>query len=375
MFFGVCNGLATYFGVDPTLIRLAFVLLFFFGGTGVLAYIVLAFVMPEADAGTTGSADGATAAASHASGQGFQGEQGKAAPGSAPRRLYRIREGRIIEGVCTGLAAYLNIDPTLIRLVFVSLVFLGLAGAFAVKHYGLAPIFWLVVTGGYGVGAYVVMACLMPEAKTPEEKAAASGFQPTAQEFIRRAKEGYYEAMKNFPDRKTRREWSRRFKWQARAWRSYWPDWHGYWHSGCTDPMPVHPGMGFLVPILSLLQGALTVLWLCALVSLLANGALFGLAVPTGMPVWLATMVLLMGYLAIKAPLKAARHSCHMGCGGPGQTWPVILLVDALVWLLVFATLVWLGVHYSSQLQSALENLPPVAHQAAQDVRGWWKGN
>jgi hypothetical protein len=46
---------------------------------------------------------------------------------------------------------------------------------------------------------YVVMAFVVPEARSPEEKAAASGNPSTAQEFIRRAKEGYYEAMKGFP--------------------------------------------------------------------------------------------------------------------------------------------------------------------------------
>lgn len=39
---GVCGGLAEYFGVDPTLIRLAWVLLCAMGGSGVVAYIVAA---------------------------------------------------------------------------------------------------------------------------------------------------------------------------------------------------------------------------------------------------------------------------------------------------------------------------------------------
>jgi phage shock protein C len=35
------------------------------------------------------------------------------------KRLYRSRSDRRIAGVCGGLAAYLNIDPTLVRLLFV----------------------------------------------------------------------------------------------------------------------------------------------------------------------------------------------------------------------------------------------------------------
>ncbi len=44
---GICGGLGEYFGVDPTLVRLAWVLLVFCFGTGVLAYIVALFIMPE----------------------------------------------------------------------------------------------------------------------------------------------------------------------------------------------------------------------------------------------------------------------------------------------------------------------------------------
>ena len=34
------------------------------------------------------------------------------------KRLYRTREGRLVAGVCTGIAAYFGIDPTLVRLAF-----------------------------------------------------------------------------------------------------------------------------------------------------------------------------------------------------------------------------------------------------------------
>lgn len=44
---GVCSGLGNYFGVDPSLIRLAFVLLTVFGGSGVLLYLILWIVLPE----------------------------------------------------------------------------------------------------------------------------------------------------------------------------------------------------------------------------------------------------------------------------------------------------------------------------------------
>jgi phage shock protein C len=50
MIAGVCGGLAEYFGVDPTLVRIAYVLISILSAAfpGILAYIVLMFVMPPA---------------------------------------------------------------------------------------------------------------------------------------------------------------------------------------------------------------------------------------------------------------------------------------------------------------------------------------
>lgn len=45
--FGVCSGLANYFDVDPTLVRALFIIAFLMAGTGGLAYIVLAIIMPN----------------------------------------------------------------------------------------------------------------------------------------------------------------------------------------------------------------------------------------------------------------------------------------------------------------------------------------
>lgn len=43
---GICGGIGEYFGVDPVLVRVIAVLLFFFGGTGVIAYIVGMIIIP-----------------------------------------------------------------------------------------------------------------------------------------------------------------------------------------------------------------------------------------------------------------------------------------------------------------------------------------
>lgn len=47
MLCGVCGGIAEYFGLDATLVRLGWVLFCALGGSGVLAYIVAAIVIPH----------------------------------------------------------------------------------------------------------------------------------------------------------------------------------------------------------------------------------------------------------------------------------------------------------------------------------------
>jgi phage shock protein C len=46
MIAGVCSGLAEYFSLDTTIVRLLFVLLLFLGGHGILIYLILWIVMP-----------------------------------------------------------------------------------------------------------------------------------------------------------------------------------------------------------------------------------------------------------------------------------------------------------------------------------------
>lgn len=57
------------------------------------------------------------------------------------KKLYRKNEGKILAGVCAGVADYLNIDPTIVRLL------------------------WVFITLAYGAGllAYIICAFIMPE--------------------------------------------------------------------------------------------------------------------------------------------------------------------------------------------------------------------
>ena len=54
MLVGVAGGLADYFRIDPVIVRVIFILLVFANGLGILAYIVLALLMPKAEAPSAG---------------------------------------------------------------------------------------------------------------------------------------------------------------------------------------------------------------------------------------------------------------------------------------------------------------------------------
>lgn len=62
--------------------------------------------------------------------------------GSAPRRLTRTRDGRMITGVCSGAAAYFDVDPTVVRILMAVLT---------------------VLTSGAGILLYVVATLIIPE--------------------------------------------------------------------------------------------------------------------------------------------------------------------------------------------------------------------
>ena len=47
MICGVCAGIGKYFDIDPTLVRLAFVVLCCFAGVGLLAYLAAAIIIPK----------------------------------------------------------------------------------------------------------------------------------------------------------------------------------------------------------------------------------------------------------------------------------------------------------------------------------------
>ena len=305
----------------------------------------------DTDEGAAGPAPGRAAASDSARAE---------FPGASPvRRLYKIFDGAMLGGVCNGIAAYVNLDVTLVRIAFV-----------------LLTLVW-----GTGMLVYLILYFLLPTAGTAAEKAAAQGMPATAQEFIRRARQGYYEGMKTFSDREAHREWRRNFKREMRGWRrtfqhemraGAWQwrhNWSQHWAPG------FHPGAGswLALPLVSLLRGGLILLWLASLVSLLTTGAIFGLALPSGMPLWAACVLSVVAYKIVAWPIKAIRRGYYYSAGaGPHFASPFIWMGEAVIGVGFLVVFLWLATHHWSEVHAAIAALPPMIHQGIDAVREWW---
>ena len=78
-------------------------------------------------------------------------------PPAARKPLERSRSNRKIAGVCAGFAEYLDLDPTLVRIVWATLVFVG----------------------GYGLFGYIIAWIIMPNEPLAQAKPApAAGVSP-----------------------------------------------------------------------------------------------------------------------------------------------------------------------------------------------------
>ena len=310
----------------------------------------------DASADTDAAAPGAGTAPGAAAGASRPGTvEAGSTPAAPVHRLYKIPEGAMIAGVCNGLAAHFNIDVMLVRVAF-----------------ALLTLFW-----GTGVLVYLLLVFLLPTAGTTAEKAAAFGLPSTAQEFIRRAREGYYEGMKAFSEKHAHREWRRRFHHEMRGWRRAFRNercehartWQPGWGPGFL------PGVGawFALPFVSILRAGLALLWIFALVSLLATGTVFGAPLPAALPVWAGVLCLFVLYLFLAWPLKAMRRAYYWNAaGGPFCAPPFAYAFDALVGIAFVAVLLWLGLHHLPQIHEAIRNIPPLFHEAVEAVKSWW---
>ena len=260
-------------------------------------------------------------------------------PGAA-KRLYQIREGAMISGVCKGIAAYFDIDVSIVRVIFVALA---------------------ILTWGAWILAYIVMMFVIPYASTSEERAAAHGLPFDAQHLIDQAK-------KQYASFKGGAQWRRHWRRQARAQRR---EWRREWRRGrMAMKEPMHWGeppefedagyaarvlTGVMIPIAAICNAILIVAFLLALAQLIMRGTIFGWSPPVGIPLWGSILGLFVLFHVCAAPLHATRRAAWFAYGPSANVW--FALWGSLLWVGFVVVFFWVAYHYWPDLQHFLQEI------------------
>jgi len=234
------------------------------------------------------------------------------------RRLYQVRDGAILFGVCTGIAAYFNVDVTVVR---------------------LAAIVLALVSSGLAIVAYVGLALVLPVARTPEEKAAAFGQRFNADEILERAKARYADL--------TDRE---------------------HWRSVADSSRPALERVGSAIlrclriasaavaTVTGLTVTAMAAAWVAALWSVGLSGRVFGYTLDPSMPAWLTAAFVSSGLYIVMLPVLVAAvvsyRYARRGHVRGSVWWPLAALV-----LLVLAIGMVVSIPFSSaQIRTVLQD-------------------
>ena len=256
--------------------------------------------------------------------------ESNASTADTPKRLYQIRDGAIISGLCKGIAVYFDIDVSIIRILFVFLAF---------------------VTGGIWALVYLIMMFLIPYANTTEDMAAARGAPFNAQEVIDQAKKHYSE----FKDKK---EWKRHWQQQRRAWHHQWHHNRHWWRCNMESSFSrtmngnnyaVHIIVSMIMLALGAITTIMSIVWLFAVISLLTTGAIFGWPLPAGMPLWAGALLLLVFMGMSTAPFNAIRRATHHNINRSIHPW--FSLSDVLIQLTIGTVIFWYAFTHFPQVE------------------------
>jgi phage shock protein PspC (stress-responsive transcriptional regulator) len=247
-----------------------------------------------------------------------------ARPQGAPRRLYRITDGAMLGGVCAGLAAYLGIDATIVRVAFVVLTLL---------------------TKGFWALAYIVLLIVVPKADTSEERAAAHGEPFNARELIDRARRGFTGPRWHRAWRRERRAWRRQMRYATAS--------RGWWDQGAVAVPPAgYAGRllaGIMIPILAFLSAGWFWLFVFTAISLITKQDAFGITVGADTPIWLALLVVAVAYSVVTVPLHAMRRASYYSIAA---AW------DGLISLGFGVLIVWVAYRSFPEVQEMVHSLP-----------------
>ena len=147
---GVCSGLGNYFKIDPVIVRVIFIVA---NAVSVLAYIILWIAIPEYK--TTANTN----------------------EPPVRRRLYRDGDRRVLGGICSGMAAYFNMDISMMRVIFFLMFF---------------------VIGPFNILLYLILWIVVPKAKTTAQRLEMRGKEATISNIEKSIKEEMAEVGESY---------------------------------------------------------------------------------------------------------------------------------------------------------------------------------
>jgi phage shock protein PspC (stress-responsive transcriptional regulator) len=267
---------------------------------------------------------------------------GKTTGPPPPKRLYRITDGAMIAGVCNGLAAFFQVDVTLVRIGFVVAA---------------------LVTQGVGILGYVVMMFVVPEANTPEERAAAGGLPFNAREVVDRVKREYAKG-----SQKWHREWRR----HRRHWRQQQREWqHMAWPWTAVSAYPPPAWSLVLLPLFGFLHVTLFLIAAAMMISLVNTGAILAWRLPEDVPLWAAALVLFIAYQIVVSPFRAVKHWAWRPGAGGAAGW--FAFWHAVVWLVGLAVVVWIASNNIPEITEFMTRLPHLFREFAYAMRDFFR--
>ena len=249
---------------------------------------------------------------------------------AAAKRLYRIPAGAMIAGVCNGLATFLAIDVTFVRIGFV------IAAA---------------LTKGAAIFVYVVLMFVIPEASTGEERAAAGGEPFNAKEVIERAKKQYAAGQRQF-----RRQWRQ----QQRQWQRH------RWGPPAPGAYAGAPWVGAMLPFFGLIHLALFLTMAALVISLVNTGSVLQWTLPDDVPVWAGVLILFVGYQIVVSPIRAAHR---WPWPAAPETAGVVAFWNAVMWLVGIAVVIWIASGHVPEIREFIHRVPDVFRDLVADIK------
>lgn len=275
-----------------------------------------------------------------------------APPPHGPRkRLFKIREGAMFGGVCNGLAAYINVDVTWVRIGAVLLT---------------------LFTSGVVILIYLALMFIVPYAVTSEERAAAFGAPFSTAEFLGSAK-------KNSEMSREQHRWRREWRRQQRQWQRQIQHMNEQMRQASAHAAPYMAATGrfvggMLVLVAAILGALLFVGFLYGLFSLFTTQTLFGWDLPRGMPLWIAIVALVFAYVVAASIVRLIRFGAQPSpVHHPG--WAVL---HTIIWICTTLLVVWVAYTFIPGVREVVDQFIWAADLTADNISktldiSYWK--